>query len=76
MGGLSDRRLQTANRIKTLRDKLSQAEEIASGKACVYATGSFGRCEASSHSDLDLFIVSRMSDEKPNKKPRSSPKTP
>lgn len=64
MGGLSDRRLQTGNRIKTLREKLSQAEEIASGKACVYATGSFGRCEASSHSDLDLFIVSKMSVEK------------
>jgi len=29
------------------------------GKACVYATGSFGRGEASSHSDLDLFIVGK-----------------
>ena len=27
------------------------------GKACVYVTGSFGRAEASPHSDLDLFIV-------------------
>jgi hypothetical protein len=29
------------------------------GKACVYATGSFGRCEASGHSDLDVFIAGR-----------------
>ena len=28
-------------------------------KACVYLTGSFGRQEASSHSDLDLFIVGK-----------------
>jgi len=32
---------------------------LAKGKACVYATGSFGRGEASSHSDLDLFIVGK-----------------
>lgn len=33
---------------------------MVAGKACVYATGSFGRGDASSHSDLDLFIVGRM----------------
>ena len=32
---------------------------MASGKACVYMTGSFGRGEASKYSDLDLFIVGR-----------------
>lgn len=31
--------------------------EIGS-KVCVYTTGSFGRGDASSHSDLDVFIVS------------------
>lgn len=72
MGQLSDRRSQTSGRIETLRKKLSEAEEIAVGKACVYATGSFGRCEASIHSDLDLFIVSKMSGAKPaDGKPRS-----
>lgn len=64
MGELSDRRKQTKDRIKTLRQKLSEAEKIAAGKACIYATGSFGRREASSHSDLDLFIVSKMGNEK------------
>jgi len=43
--------------------KLVSAENIATdlidGKACVYATGSFGRGEASDGSDLDLFIVGR-----------------
>jgi predicted nucleotidyltransferase len=57
VGELSDRRLQTEKRIKELREKLKDAAALAEGKACVYATGSFGRCEASEHSDLDLFIV-------------------
>jgi predicted nucleotidyltransferase len=33
--------------------------ERAAGKGCVYVTGSFGRNEASEHSDLDLFIVGK-----------------
>jgi predicted nucleotidyltransferase len=56
---LSNRRLQTEARLKTLREKLKAAEEIAAAKACVYATGSFGRGEASEFSDLDLFIVGK-----------------
>src|SRR6266700_3708835 len=56
---LSDRRSQTAKRIEDLRGRLTAAEVIASGKACVYMTGSFGRCEASAHSDLDLFIIGK-----------------
>lgn len=67
MGQLSDRRSQTEARTKTLRERLSEANEIAAGKACVYATGSFGRGEASVHSDLDLFIVSKMAAHTGNK---------
>jgi predicted nucleotidyltransferase len=59
VGALSDRRLQTTARLQTIRKQLRPAEEIAAEKACVYATGSFGRGEASSHSDLDLFIVGK-----------------
>jgi hypothetical protein len=59
MGELSDRRSQTAERITALRARLQTAEDIARGKACVYATGSFGRCEASRYSDLDLFILGK-----------------
>jgi len=56
---LADRRDQTRTRIEQLRNQLKEAEALAEGKACVYATGSFGRCEASSHSDLDLFILAK-----------------
>lgn len=59
MGELSDRRSQTAGRIRQLSGRLETAANLAAGRACVYATGSFGRCEASVYSDLDLFIVGK-----------------
>jgi len=54
---LEQRRTQTADRIKLLQAEVSRAEQLCRGAACVYVTGSFGRREASTHSDLDLFIV-------------------
>lgn len=72
MGELSSRRSQSEERIKSLRNKLKTAETLALGKACVYATGSFGRGEASPHSDLDLFIVGKGSGKRePDGKPGS-----
>jgi len=62
VAGLSDRRSLTTTKITQLRDRLRTAETIAAEKACVYATGSFGRCEASEHSDLDLFILGKNDD--------------
>jgi predicted nucleotidyltransferase len=59
VGELAERRSQTASRIDKLRAELKDTESRASGKACIYATGSFGRCEASTHSDLDLFILGK-----------------
>ena len=59
MGELADRRAQTASRIQQLRSRLAAAAKLAADKACVYMTGSFGRCEASSYSDLDLFILGK-----------------
>lgn len=56
---LANRRLQTNERLNQLRRELNEAEGLAKGKACVYVTGSFGRREASLHSDLDLFIVGK-----------------
>jgi predicted nucleotidyltransferase len=64
VGELADRRSRTATRIADLRERLKTAEALAKGKACVFATGSFGRREAGPHSDLDLFIVGK-SDGKP-----------
>lgn len=56
---LEKRRRESGNRIDKLRDKLVRVQELCGEKACVYITGSFARGEASSHSDLDLFIVSQ-----------------
>jgi len=67
MGELLDRRRNKTNeRIEELRKELRQAEKLCAGKACVYAIGSFGRGEASQHSDLDLFIVGRKKGKKPS----------
>ena len=59
MGELANRRAQTTARILEITSQLHEAERLAAGKACVYMTGSFGRCEASQYSDLDLFILGR-----------------
>lgn len=62
---LSRRRKETQRRIGKLRTKLAEAETRCQGKACVYVTGSYGRGEASRHSDLDLFIVGHGSVKEP-----------
>lgn len=62
---LNRRRAETTDKIKQIKKTLVDAEKLCSSTACVYATGSFSRGEASSHSDLDLFIVSRSSDDRP-----------
>jgi len=67
MGKVIDgRRDFSDERFEKLRESLTEAPEICADKACIYATGSFGRREASPHSDLDLFIVS-LSYEKDDK---------
>jgi predicted nucleotidyltransferase len=58
-GILDERRLQSQRRLEDLKNLLADAQRAADGKACIYATGSFARGEASAHSDLDLFIVGR-----------------
>jgi len=55
----------TRTRTATLRDRLKNTEELCAARACVYVTGSFGRLEASTHSDLDLFIVGKHDDNEP-----------
>ena len=63
MGEIADRRSKTDARIAELRGKLKAAEALARGKACVFATGSFGRREAGPYSDLDLFILGKRDGE-------------
>jgi len=55
---LNNRRTQATARLEEFKSNLNIASSMAN-KACVYVTGSFGRAEASQHSDLDLFIVGR-----------------
>lgn len=59
MSQLAERREYTQNRIQQLRAELDSAATLLDSKACVYATGSFGRGEASRYSDLDLFILGK-----------------
>jgi len=59
---IEERQRYSDERFEQLRSELSEAEEICADKACIYATGSFGRREASEHSDFDLFIVSLGAD--------------
>ena len=59
MSELDRRRKYSSETIIKLRNEFTDAGKFASNKACVYATGSFGRCEASEHSDLDLFIAGK-----------------
>jgi len=63
----AERRKFTDRRLEAIQGELGDAEEIAGGKACVYATGSFGRGEGCEHSDLDLFVLGLSKpDEKDN----------
>jgi hypothetical protein len=59
---MSDLYLYTARknallRLKQITEDLQGSRRTYGNRACVYATGSFGRLEAGAHSDLDLFIV-------------------
>jgi predicted nucleotidyltransferase len=54
-----DRKRFSDERFEQLRNELQESLDICGDKACIYATGSFGRREASEFSDFDLFIVSR-----------------
>ena len=52
---LETRRSDAKSRFERLQKRLTAAEDIAAEKACVYATGSYGRGEASEYSDLALL---------------------
>lgn len=47
----------TKQKLIDLGSRLPEAKALLGEDACVYATGSYGRLEASEYSDLDLFIV-------------------
>jgi len=63
---LANRRKETESRLKDLVNRLDDlgTSKLASGKACVYLTGSFARGEATRFSDLDLFIAGDIESER------------
>lgn len=56
---LKARRDFTSEKLAQLRLTLKDVESKFGSNASVYATGSYGRCEAGADSDLDLFIATR-----------------
>lgn len=58
MSEFDSRRDYSVKRIQELREALAEASKFASN-ACVYVTGSLGRNEASTYSDLDVFIAGK-----------------
>lgn len=61
---LDERRKQAKSTLQRLIARLERGDQLTGDGACIYVTGSFGRGEASRHSDLDLFIVGRMNGRK------------
>jgi len=59
---LARRKESTDERFLRVQERLSRAEALLGDFATVYATGSFGRGEASDHSDLDVFILTDADD--------------
>ncbi len=68
MGQLEARREYSERRLQSLRDRLESTETLIGDKGCVFVIGSYGRGEATEHSDLDLFIVGDL-----NEKARTLP---
>lgn len=74
MSDIAKRRVTSRSRLVEVQRELGESEALAAGKACVYATGSFARGEASQFSDLDLFIVGKC--EPPQPKAKQPPPPP
>jgi hypothetical protein len=59
---LAERKSATEERFERIRQRLQPVEHLVGSFATVYGTGSFGRSEASEHSDLDAFILTAVDD--------------
>ena len=59
---LRSRRDFSADRLNAICDEISSKRILAGlPNLCIYVTGSYGRLEASNHSDLDVFFMHRGS---------------
>jgi hypothetical protein len=58
-----DKKKFSASRIGQLKEKLSSSENLSKQQdLCIYATGSYGRLEAGTTSDIDLFFLKKSDD--------------
>lgn len=55
---LDEIRSSSEEKLKRVREDLSEMDRLFGDRASVYATGSFGRLDAGPQSDLDIFIIS------------------
>lgn len=59
---LKERRIKSEKRLEELQSKIQNLSELNDIKdLCIYVTGSYGRREASTYSDLDLFFLHKGS---------------
>lgn len=64
---LSERESYTAAKLEEFRRQVADVKILEGYRnLCIYITGSFGRREASEHSDLDLFFINRGTREEAN----------
>jgi predicted nucleotidyltransferase len=54
---LKEHKQFSERRIAELKDAIARIPELKKNKLCVFVTGSYGRLEASEHSDIDLFFL-------------------
>lgn len=68
--GLEDRQKYSQQRMNALKESVSSEPELTSLKElCIYVTGSYGRGDASTNSDVDVFFV-HLGSEEANAVPR------
>jgi predicted nucleotidyltransferase len=61
---LANRKKKTEERFRRVQGRVRAIEPLLGDFATLYATGSYGRGEASDHSDLDVFILTETDSEK------------
>jgi hypothetical protein len=67
-GVIAERRAYSEGRLQEIRKEVEALESLRdAGSICIYTTGSYGRLEASPHSDLDLFFVVGSESELPSR---------
>jgi len=50
------------NKIEEFKSLIGEIPEVQRNKLCIFATGSYGRLEASKYSDIDLFFLDTSKD--------------